>query len=214
MKSKKMRILVYVLAIIPVIALALLYGRLPEQIPTHWNLDGSVTYSGKETAWMLVLMAPVFSVLFDVLPHIDPRKSNYGRFGKYYDGFCVFMVLFFLVINGITLSEAMYPGKISVSTAVMLMVSVMFIFLGNMMPKIKSNFYFGIKTPWTLSDEDVWNKSQRLSGHLFFWGGLVMLLSTFLLSDYALFAVVMVFVVVTVVVPLVMSYVWYRKKHP
>lgn len=211
MKSNKSRILVYLLALLPVLLLTFLYRQLPEQIPTHWNLDGTVTYSVKANSWLLVLIGPVLAVLFDIMPKIDPRRNNYRRFGKYYDGFCIFMMIFLFIMNGITLSEAFYPGKISVSKTIMLLLSVLFIFMGNIMPKIKSNFYFGIKTPWTLSNEDIWCKTHRLTGQLFFWSGFVLLFATFLVSDLLLFSLLLIVVFTCSLLPMLMSYLWYQK---
>ncbi len=76
MTSKKLLILICILALIPVAATAMLYSSLPEQIPTHWNIDGSVTYSGKSTIWMTSGLSPLIAVLLIVMPKIDPRRRN------------------------------------------------------------------------------------------------------------------------------------------
>lgn len=211
MKSKVCKLLAYGLGIIPPIILAVLYSKLPDEVPTHWNIDGTVTYSGKGTLWMLALMGIVFAILFDVMPKIDPRKENYKRFNKYYDGFCVGMIGFLDIMFAIVLSESFMPGKISVSKVVMILVGLLFIFLGNILPKIKNNFYMGIKTPWTLSNTDVWNKTNRLGGKLMFILGIIILGCGFWIKEQIAFWILMVGIVITTGVPMVMSYVWYRK---
>jgi len=88
---------------------------------------------------------------------------------------------------------------------------LLFVFIGNMMPKVKSNFFVGVKTPWALSNSEVWNKTHRLAGYLFFFGGLLTFVISFFLREYALFITLMVIVTVMVIVPTVMSYVWFKK---
>lgn len=213
MTNKRLLILACVLALVPLIATVLLYGMLPEQVPTHWNIDGSITYSGKSSIWMLAGLSPVMAILFVVLPKIDPRKKNYEKFRGYYDVFVVVMLLFLLVMDGIILSESIWPGRISVGRVVILGVGILFVFLGNIMPKIKNNFFMGLRTPWTLSDPDVWNRTNRLGGKLFFWFGLVIALSGLLLPEFTTFVILMVGAVIISSVPAVMSYVWYRQKQ-
>ena len=213
MANKRLLIIICVLALIPVIATALLYGSLPEQIPTHWNIDGSVTYSGKSTIWMTAGLSPLIALLLIVMPKIDPRKRNYEKFRGYYDAFIVVIMLFLMIINGIILSESFWPGRISVGRVITSGVGILFVFLGNIMPKIKNNFFMGLRTPWTLSDPDVWNRANRLGGKLFFWFGLAIAVSGLLLPETVTFVVLMVCVVAVSAIPGVMSYVWYRKKQ-
>lgn len=213
MTKKQLLILICVLALVPLIVTALLYGSLPEQIPTHWNLDGSVTYSGKSTIWMTAGLSPVLAGLLLVLPKIDPRKKNYEKFRGYYNVFIVVLLLFLLIVDGIILSESLWPGRISVGRVVTVGVGILFVFLGNIMPKIKNNFFMGLRTPWTLSDSDVWNKTNRLGGKLFFWFGLVIALSGLLLPESVTFVITMIGVAAICIVPAAMSYVWYRRNH-
>lgn len=213
MTNKRLWILIWILALLPVAATALLYPGLPAQIPTHWDINGTVTYGAKSTVWMLAGLSPLMAFLFLVLPKIDPRKKNYERFKSYYDGFIVVLLLFMLLMDGVVLSESLRPGRISVGRVVTIAVGILFVVLGNLMPKVKNNFFMGVRTPWTLSNPDVWNKANRLGGRLFFWFGLVIALCALVLSERATFIVMMAGVVVVSCVPVLMSYLWYRQKQ-
>lgn len=214
MKMKKsVLMLLCVLSLLPLALTALFYSRLPETIPMHWNLNGTVRYDPKHNLWLMAALSPVLAVLFPVMAKIDPRKRNYEKFGGAYQGFMIVMQLFLLMMNGIVISEALYPGRISVSAVVTVGVGLLFVFLGNIMPKVKSNFYMGTRTPWTLSDPDVWFKTNRLSGHLFFASGVVVCITPFVFSEKVSFVILMAAVLLAAVVPAVMSYFWYRQRH-
>ncbi len=214
MTNPKMRILTYLLAVVTLLSAAVLYPTLPDQIPTHWDLNGTVTYGAKYTIFFMAGMGPLFAVLFDVLPKIDPRRQNYQKFGSYYDLFCVLMQLFLLIINGVILTETLRPGSLSVPMIVMLGVGCLFLFLGNIMPKIKSNFYMGIKTPWTISSEEVWRKTHRLGGKCFFAVGLLSVLSAFFpWKNDVFFGCYTALVLIACFVPGVMSYVWWKQER-
>ena len=164
MKNPNMRILTYLLAAASLLLAAVLYPKLPAQIPTHWDLDGTVTYGGRHMIFLTAGTGLPMALLFDILPKIDPRRQNYQKFGSYYDAFCVLIQLFMLVMNAVMITEALQPGTLSVPMVVMLGIGLLFLFIGNTMPKFKSNFYMGIKTPWTISSEEVWRKTHRLGG--------------------------------------------------
>lgn len=213
MTNKRFWIFIWVLALLPAVITAVVYARLPAMIPTHWNLNGTVTYGSKTTMLMLAGMSPLMALLFWVIPKIDPRKKNYEKFRAYYDGFILVLMLFLLMMDCIVLSESLWPGHISVGRVVNMAVGLLFIFLGNLLPKVKNNFFMGVRTPWTLSDPDVWNRTNRLGGKLFFWFGLVIAGGALFLPETAIFAVMMLCVLVVSAVPIVMSFLWYRAKR-
>lgn len=213
MKSKKLRIVNYIIAVCNLLTAAVFYPSLPERIPMNWGTDGSVSYNDKIQIFAMCGMAVLFAFLFDVLPKIDPRRKNYQKFGSYYDGFCIFMQLFLYIMTGIILVEAFRPGTVSVPMITMLLVGVLLLFIGNIMPKIKSNFYMGIKTPWALSSEEVWYKTHRLGGKCFFLCGIVMILSAFLPSKESAFWITMAVIMIACLVPGIMSYVWWRQEQ-
>lgn len=213
MKNRKMRIITYLIAFAGILLAAALYPLLPEQIPTHWSSDGTITYSGKSTIFITSGMGVLLAVLFDILPKIDPRRNNYQKFGSYYDLFCILMQIFLLLVNGITLTEALRPGTLSVPMTIMLGIGLLFLLIGNMMPKFKSNFYMGIKTPWTISSEEVWRKTHRLGGKCFVLAGIFNIICAFLPSTTAVFHGTIIVILITCLIPSVMSFIWWRQEQ-
>ena len=210
-KLNKANLVKWILAFVPIIIVLYFYKSLPEQIPVHWDLDGTVRYGSRMNLWINASMGVVFALLFPVLRKIDPRRKNYDKFGKYYDEFQIFMMLFFIAITSVIVSESMNPGRLNVEMVIVLMVGMLFTVLGNMMPKFKNNFFVGIKTPWTLSSDEVWGKTHRLGGILWFFGGLSIIASALLLKGTGLFVAISVIVAVIAIIPVAMSYVWYKK---
>lgn len=213
MISKKTRILCGLLACAGLLMTAVSYPLLPEQIPTNWQADGSVAYSPKIQIWLMYGMMPLFAVLFDILPRIDPRKNHYRKFAPYYGRFCIFLEIFLLILLGIILSESFYPGRLSVGRITMVLLGILLMWLGNMMPKLKSNYYMGIKTPWTLSDEDIWFRTHRLGGKTMFAAGAMLLIfGRFLATKHGM-PLALSGVLLAAFLPALMSYVWWKQKQ-
>ena len=116
------------------------------------------------------------------------------------------------MLMGLTLAETMHPGVMNIPKVVCCMVAVLFIFIGNMMPKVKQNYFTGVKTPWALSNDVVWNKTQRLGGKAFFFGGILMLIAIFAVGQDILKWIVIAITAFICLVPTVMSYVWYQQE--
>ncbi|MDR2909077.1 MAG: SdpI family protein [Oscillospiraceae bacterium] len=209
----KTKAITWILAFTPLILTLFFYGRLPEQIPTNWGISGSVeAYGPKSTLFIIAGLSPVMALTKSVLPAIDPRRRNYKKFRGFYEGFYLVMMLFLLGLNCMVISESLNPGRLSVSSLVAGGCGLVFAFLGNMMPKVKSNFFVGVRTPWALSDTEVWNKTQRLGGQLFFFGGILLVICAALLEGGALFAVTMAVAFLAALVPAAMSFFWYRSR--
>lgn len=113
---------------------------------------------------------------------------------------------------GITLVETMHPETLPVVCLVNGLVGFLLILIGNKMPKVKRNYFTGVKTPWTLSSDTVWNKTQRLGGKAFFFGGLTILLAAFFVPLHWMGEVVVAVVIVVCILPTVMSYIWYQRE--
>lgn len=201
----------WILAFVPLCIVVIFYNKIPNQIPIHWNLNGSVTYGSQLNLWINASMSVIFAILFPILRRIDPRGKNYDKFGKYYDEFQIFMMLFFIAITSIMVSESINPGEINVEKVIVILVGVLFTIIGNMMPKFKNNFFVGIKTPWTISSENVWNKTHRIGGIMWFFGGLLIIGAGILLKGTAIFVSVLIITCIITIVPIVMSYFWYKE---
>jgi len=201
------------LVILAVILLSVLaYPRLPEKMATHWNLEGKVDgYSPRLFgAFLLPLMTLAIYLMMVIAPVFDPRRENYPKFIKGYRLFRLVLVLFLtglhLLILGFNLG---YP--LDIGRAVTLGVGILFALIGNFFPQIRHNYFFGIKTPWTLASEQVWRKTHRLGGKLFLGSGLLLMLSVFL-ADKPRFLLLMALVLGSSLVTMVYSYVIYKKE--
>lgn len=212
MRNNILKIIRYGIPVAAAAAVGVLYGKLPKKIPVHWDLQGNVEYGEKIQIWFMVGLLVFFTILFQVLPKLDPRRKNYSKFQKFYDSICLGIQLFLVAMMSIIISEAFYPGRVSVDKAVSFLVGVLLIFIGNYMPKVKSNFYMGVRSPWALSDEENWRKTHRLAGKLFVGAGIIMIAAVWLLPASAAFPVSMAAVMAAGLIPYVMSYIWWKKK--
>ncbi len=211
-KITKNELAYWAMALLPLALVALFYARLPARIPMNWDLNGGVRYDAKWQLWIVAAMSPLCAALFRVLPRIDPKKTSYTKFAAPYRAFQWFMMVFFAVIVGMVLLESLRPGTVDVGVTVTLLMALLFIALGNMMPKFRRNFFCGIKTPWTLSSDRVWTRTHRLGGRLLFAAGALMLPSV-LLPAVPRFAAMMLLIAAATLIPMIMSYVWYRKEQ-
>ena len=213
MKNKKWIALMWALAVIPTILTLALWSQLPERIPTNWSFDGVVSYGGKGTLWIIAALGPGLAVLFQILPRLDPKKENYEKFQGIYEIFAVVMEAFILVLLGITLVETFRPGTLDVGRLAMVLVSLLIMGLGSILGKVKPNWFMGIRTPWALSDPDVWNKTHRLGGWVFFLVGLINIPVALLCPEKVCAAVFFIALMAGCVLVYVMSYRWYKVKN-
>ena len=214
MKNKKSIITMWVLAFISPVMFFAAYSYLPESVPIHWNAQGQVdNYGSKAMAAFIFFMPLLLALILQLLPKIDPKKQNYVKFQKYYDIFAIFFIAFFVVVNGVMLTETLKPGTLSIGLVISIGVSLMLIVLGNMMGKIKHNYFMGIKTPWTLADPDVWNKTHRVGGIMWVVIGILALITSFI-STVIFSVILLVGALGSTVVLYILSYVWFKKRHP
>jgi uncharacterized membrane protein len=210
-KTNKALMIMWVLALIPVAIIAIVYNNLPEIVPMHWSFGGRVRYDPKINIWWFAVIPPVLAALYMLLPKIDPRKKSYEKFRGFYDSFVIVVMLFMIGVVGVVISESFTPGRLRLDFIVAAAFGLLFVFMGNMMPKVKSNFFIGIRTPWTLSNTEIWHKTHRLGGYLWFFSGFLVLIISFILSGNVLFITLIAIGAAISIIPAAMSYVWYRK---
>lgn len=189
-----------------------LYPFLPDSIPTHWGFEGEPNAWSPKVwgAWIIPLLSLVFLILFPLLPKLDPKRENYEQFKKPWGVIQTSFVGLFAYMYGVTMYVTFHPEyNTSVGRAVVFGIGVLFVILGNVMGKVRQNYFVGLKTPWTLNDPEVWQKSQRFSGWMFVLAGL-----TFILEGVVWFAILPVFIAMmfaVVILPIAYSFLLSRK---
>ena len=209
----KKKILKYLLMIAPFLMILAVYSKLPAEVPMHWNIHGEIDrYGSRNELFLIAGLNVFFGVFLSAIAKIDPKQKNYMRFRETYEWIIIWTLGFMTVLMGIVLTETIQPGTVNTSKVVCVMVGVLFVALGNMMPKVKQNYFTGVKTPWALSNDVVWNKTQRLGGKSLVLGGILILLSAFLSNGKVMVFVIIGVSVLVSIVPTVMSYIWYQQE--
>lgn len=192
---------------------AAVYGQLPERVPLHWDWSGQPDRWGSrlEGAFLLPAFALGLWMLLTFLPKIDPRRANYERFGGTYD-FVVTAVVTFMAGMHVIVLGATLGWPIAINRVVPAAVGVLLIVIGNLLPRARSNWWFGIRTPWTLSSDRVWQKTHRVGGYLMIATGLGLLLHALVAQLWTVW-VAMVLVGLCVVGTMVYSYLKWREER-
>ncbi|MBL7160185.1 MAG: SdpI family protein [Candidatus Aenigmarchaeota archaeon] len=209
-KSKTITIS-FSLIIISLIIAVYLYPQMPDKVASHWNASGNVDgYMGK--FWGLFLM-PIVSaailLLFLFIPKIDPLKKNIEKFRTYFDNFILLIIGFLFYIYLLTLAWNL-GYTYSMNIMILPAVAALFYYISILMEKAKRNWFVGIRTPWTLSSDKVWNKTHKLGSKLFKILAVVYLLTIFF-HDYMVFLILIPTFAVTIYL-IVYSYLEYRKQ--
>lgn len=157
-----------------VAASAIAYARLPERVPVHWNAAGEVDRYGSRLEGVLIMPVVMLGIalLIPALPKIDPRRANYAKFQPTYH-LVMNATLTFLLGVHLTILAATLGLPVDIGRLVPIGVGLLLILLGNVLPRTRPNWMFGIRTPWTLSSDRVWVRTHRVGGYLMLGAGLV-----------------------------------------
>ena len=175
MSTRTTTIIILLMLLVGTVAGLLLWNRLPDQMASHWDINDQVNgYISK--FWGVFLMPLIvlgMSVLFLTIPSIDPLKANIAKFRETFNLFVVLIVTFMLYIHGLTLAWNLGNTSFKMSTSMLPAMGLLFIFIGFLLRKAKRNFFIGIRTPWTLSSDYVWDKTHQLGAILFMISGVL-----------------------------------------
>jgi len=187
------------------------YGSMPETVASHWNAQGQVNGSMSKF-WGLFLMPLISSVmflLFWAIPKVDPLKANIDKFRKYFDALIVLIFVFLFYIYLLTIFWNL-GYRFDMSRFLAPAMGVLFYACGFMIEKAKRNYSIGIRTPWTLYSDAVWDKTHKLGGKLFKTAGSLALLGV-IFPDRAIFFI-LIPVILAAIFSFVYSYLVYRKE--
>lgn len=208
--SFKSEVLNIILLLVSIVASFWFYTHMPETVPIHWGITGEADGFGSKTFAAFFFPALILGIYLLLLlaPYFDPNKERYAEFAKEYSYIRGILTFFFTYVYFMA-SLAGVGYQINIAKAVSIGLALMFMVLGNYLGKIKPNWFVGIRTPWTLSSEDVWNKTHRFGGKLFFISGLLLLLGLFFPAPW-LFVMLMVLVFICAIGSIVYSYILFR----
>jgi len=198
------------LIIISLVASLVIYPSLPETIPSHWNIRGEIDgYSHKYFSLFTSLLPLGIYLLMNFLPRIEARKKLYLRQNKAYNSITIALVLFFLFLHWIIICSAL---GYSVSTSRFLPVGIglLFLIIGYFICHIEPNHVFGIKTPWSLANEKVWEKTQQVGRFAFIFSGLIFILAGLINKPY-MFTAAIITIFLIIFFLFFYSYLEYRK---
>ncbi|HEY6347850.1 MAG TPA: DUF1648 domain-containing protein [Candidatus Angelobacter sp.] len=187
----------------------LIYPHLPERVPSHWDIHGKI--NGYESRLAAVLIVPAMMVLlvlaFAALPALSPRHFEIDTFQSTYLYLMLVIIVTLAYFHGLMLWAAFSP-TVPMTRAILGGICVLWILMGNVLGRVRRNFYVGIRTPWTLASEQVWYATHRLGGRAFVWTGLLGLVLTFVLPNP-----LMMFpcLIAGALIPVVYSFVYYKR---
>lgn len=189
----------------------ILQPRLPEKLPVHWNASGQVDrYGGQAEALYLVPAISLFLLLLLwALPQLSPKGKDIEAFRPQYDATIIVLCAFMTFIHASILLNAL--RTFDVSKLVFGGVCLLFVFIGNILGKTTRNYWMGIRTPWTLESDAVWEKTHRLAGKWMVATGLIGFLFS-LLTPWPLISIVLI--LAGSFYPVIYSYFAYRETTP
>lgn len=211
MTTKSTSIIALVLIALALLAGTVLWNQLPDQMASHWNANDQV--DGTMTKFWGVFMMPLSTLgmfgLFLIIPSIDPLKANIAQFRETFNLFIVLIIAFMLYIHGLTLAWSLGFTNFKMSTAMLPFMGLLFIAIGYLLRKAKRNFFIGIRTPWTLSSDSVWDKTHQLGSVLFMISGAFAIIGGFF-GGITAFWFMFVPLIGSTIFLVVYSYVLYR----
>ena len=206
-KNKATLIITSLVTLIPIVIGLLLWDKLPEKVPFHWDINGNVDkFVGRGVA---VHAMPAFLLIMHWICVLascaDPKSKDYHPSA-------IKLVLWICPMISLLLGALVYSAALGyglhVETTMPLFMGALFVVIGNLLPKMRQSYTMGIKLPWTLNNEENWNKTHRFAGKLWVAGGIVTMATAFLSTFWILFGILMLMVAI----PTIYSYCLYKKQ--
>lgn len=209
LKQNKLNILITsLITLVPMFVGCILWNKLPDSIAIHFGLDNEANgWSSKPVA---VFVIPIVMVALHLIclavTSVDPKYKNIGKKP-------IEIAFWIIPVISLVMCVVVYGSALDVNIDIgficNLLMGVLLIILGNVMPKVKQNYSFGIKNPWTLDDADNWNRSNRLGGWCMVIAGVIITISSCWYSMW----ITITMIILTILVPTIYSYLLYCKKN-
>ncbi len=209
---RKGEIIALIIVVISFIISIFFYSSMPATMISHWGINGES--NGQMTKFWGTFLIPILligmALLFFILVRIDPLKENIKLFRNYYDGFIIAILLFMLYVHLLVLMWN-FGFVFNMLQLMLPALAVLFLLIGIMMRKVKRNWFLGIRTPWTMSSDYVWDKTHKLGAILFMISGVFVLIGV-VFWKYAIFLILIPILLATFVT-IIYSYVVYKQEQ-
>lgn len=194
--------------VVTLIATLAVYSSLPDRVPMHWNFQGQVDdYGSRPTVFLMPGFMTAIMLVFAALPWLSPKHFEVDTFRSTYLYIMVVIVAFMAYVQALMLWAAL-SKPIDMTRSILGSLFLLLLLLGNVMGKVRRNFYVGVRTPWTLANERVWHATHRFAGKSFVIGGVAGLVLVIL--GAGMIAMIVVFPI-AVLAPVVYSLVYYKQ---
>ena len=204
-KYKNTLILTSLIMLIPMAVGLLLWNKLPDPMPSHWGINGEVDGWSSKAFSVFGFPALLLAIhwLCVVISTADPHHKNYHPK-------MIRLMFWICPMIGLILCTIVYSAALGhslpIETIMPLLLGMLFVVIGNLMPKCRYSYTMGIKLPWTLHSEENWNKTHRFGGKVWVIGGIIMMATALWGSFWLLMAIV----ALMVLIPTIYSYLYYR----
>ena len=205
-KNWKILLITSLVTLLPIVVGLILWDQLPEQIPTHWNAQGEIDGRSSKVFAVFGLTGIMLAVQWICIlaTLADPKKNNHSEKILH----LVFWIIPVLSNFLYAITYAVALGKeVRMEVIMSVFMGLVFTVIGNYLPKCKQNYTIGIKIPWTLNNEENWNKTHRFAGWTWTFGGIAIMLTGFLGSFWIFLPIALLMVFV----PVIYSYLLHRK---
>ena len=207
----------FLIALIPALYLLSIWGTLPDTIPTHFNANFEADRFGKKSEILVFLLIMVFvsmviSLLLNNLNRIDPKKRYEGTTQLMMKISWTVVVFLSLLSTLILYTTAQNSGSL-ILKYIFALLGLFFTAMGYFMKNLKPNYFVGIRTPWTLEDEDTWRKTHQLGSKIWIWGGMItFFLVLFIPGAYAQYIFICA-IIPMALIPIGYSFLLFREKQ-
>lgn len=213
-KSNLTDVAAFIIWLLPIFYFIKIYAVLPQTIALHFGWDGKPNRFGDKTEllWTIPLLSVItlgIYFLIKFLPKIDPKKTV-GYSGETFKKISFALVIFISGLQFFIINSSV-TGNFGLDKLFFPFMGLFFAYLGNLMHSIKSNYFVGIRTPWTLEDPDTWRATHQLGGKLWFFGGILITITTLFLPAKIGFAFFITIIIIISLVPVIYSYIYFKK---
>ena len=210
-KKNKWKLLISsIVTLLPIAAGLIMWEHLPEKMATHWGFNGVADgWSGRPfVVFALPLIMLAVHWICVMVTAVDPKNKNQSQKAvSLILWICPFVSLF----TGTAIYAAAFGMDFGVNTVLPVFMGLIFVVIGNYLPKCKQNYTVGIKVPWTLENEENWNATHRFGGKVWVIGGVLLMLCAFL-PKAVMYYVFIMLITLLGIIPVIYSYVYYRKR--